>query len=166
MTLRAKMVITQVCHISNCKLSVQSKLGAQWSAQLGYSNIHRLFVQCPIYNGTGLIWSKMWKKLSFFWVEKCLFYWVSTLLHFRWEPENESKQFKKQKHWYLIHTWSDKGFKGTVVNWAFWINFSTENNPSSLPHYNYSALHHTKNWIDTTYRPLEHDLYITINKSI
>ena len=24
--------------------------------------------------------------------------------------------FKKQKHWYLINTWSDKAFKGTVVN--------------------------------------------------
>ena len=23
---------------------------------------------------------------------------------------------KKQNHWYLIHTWSDRAFKGTVVN--------------------------------------------------
>ena len=26
---------------------------------------------------------------------------------------------KKQKHWYLIHTWSDKASKGIVVNLAF-----------------------------------------------
>ena len=26
--------------------------------------------------------------------------------------------FPNYKHWYLIHTLSDKAFKGTVVNWA------------------------------------------------
>ena len=24
--------------------------------------------------------------------------------------------FQKDKQWYIIHTWTDKGFKGTVVN--------------------------------------------------
>ena len=27
-----------------------------------------------------------------------------------------SVSLKEQKDWYLIHTWSDKAFKGTVVN--------------------------------------------------
>ena len=31
---------------------------------------------------------------------------------------NENKQFKQKKHWYLIHAWSDKAFKATVVNRA------------------------------------------------
>jgi len=26
------------------------------------------------------------------------------------------KQFRETKHWYLIHSWSDKAFKDTVVN--------------------------------------------------
>ena len=30
----------------------------------------------------------------------------------------ENKKFKKQKHGYLIYTWSDKAFKGTIVNQA------------------------------------------------
>ena len=28
------------------------------------------------------------------------------------------KSLKKQKHWYIIYTWADKAFKGTVVNWV------------------------------------------------
>ena len=39
--------------------------------------------------------------------------------HFRREPANENKQFKElKKHEYLVHTWSDKALKGTVVNRA------------------------------------------------
>ena len=33
-------------------------------------------------------------------------------------PQMNINTLKKQKHEYLIHTWSDKGFKGTVVNRA------------------------------------------------
>jgi len=76
-------------------------------------------------NGTleTLIWFKVWKILSFFWLEKCFFLWVSPLLvlskkgatHFRRETANEINSLKKQKHWYLIHTWSDKALKDTVV---------------------------------------------------
>ena len=32
---------TQVCRFSNCKLTVQSKLGLQRLTQLGYLNVHR-----------------------------------------------------------------------------------------------------------------------------
>ena len=39
----------------------------------------------------------------------------------------------KQKHGYLIHTWSDKALKGTVVNWAFFLLHG-----GSLKHYTYS----------------------------
>ena len=34
----------QVCHFSNCKFGVQSKLGPQRFVQIGYLNIHRLCV--------------------------------------------------------------------------------------------------------------------------
>ena len=34
------------------------------------------------------------------------------------EPTNENKQFKKIKHEYLIFTWSDKAFNGTVLHWG------------------------------------------------
>ena len=30
----------------------------------------------------------------------------------------ENEQIKKEKQWYLIHTWSDKAFKDIVVNRA------------------------------------------------
>ena len=38
---------TKVCRFSNCKLVVQSELGPQWLAQLGYSNLHWLCVTRP-----------------------------------------------------------------------------------------------------------------------
>ena len=39
------------------------------------------------------------------------------MCHYCKETAYEIKIFKKkQKHWYLIHTWSDKAFKGTVLN--------------------------------------------------
>ena len=31
-------------------------------------------------------------------------------------PQKKKNIFKKQKYWYITHTWSDKAFKGTVVN--------------------------------------------------
>ncbi len=38
-------------------------------------------MQSLIYNGTieTLIWSKMWRITSFFWLKKCLFLWISPL---------------------------------------------------------------------------------------
>ena len=33
-------------------------------------------------------------------------------------PELNKNSFQNYKHWYLIHTWSDKAFKSTVVNRA------------------------------------------------
>ena len=80
--------------------------------------------RCLLYNDNlkTLIWSKNWNKPSIFWFEMCLFLWISPLLliykeyasHFRREIPNE----KEQKHWNLINPWSDKLFKGTVVNQA------------------------------------------------
>ena len=63
----------------------------------------------------------------FVFLTQCLFLWVSLCSivvlinkecasHFRREPTNEINSLKKQKHWYLIHTWSEKAVKGTVVN--------------------------------------------------
>ena len=44
-------------------------------------------------------------------------------IHFCREIANQKKNsLNKQKHGYLIHTWSDKAFKaGTVVNRATWV---------------------------------------------
>ena len=39
--------------------------------------------------------------------------------HFCWETANENKHFKKHKNRNLIHTWSDKAFKDTVLNRVF-----------------------------------------------
>ena len=56
----------------------------------------------------------MWKIPSFFWLEKCLFLWVSPLLLIsNTQVSLAEKPQMKQKHWYLISTWSDKAFKGT-----------------------------------------------------
>ena len=38
--------------------------------------------------------------------------------HFPKEPQIKINNVKKQKHGYLIHTWSDKAFEGSVVNRA------------------------------------------------
>ena len=84
--------------------------------------------QSLIYNGTleTLIWSKMWKIPSMFWLEKCLFLWGSTLLllnnkyatHFHRENATENKHFIE------IHilSLSEKAVKGTVVNRALTID--------------------------------------------
>ena len=34
------------------------------------------------------------------------------------KPQLKINNLKKKKHWYLIHTWSDKSFDGTIVNGA------------------------------------------------
>ena len=64
-----------------------------------------------------LFWKKCWRYRCFHQIfppllsvrKKCA-------SHFLRETAIENKQ--KPKHGYLIHTWSDKAFKGTVVNQA------------------------------------------------
>ena len=51
--------------------------------------------------------------MSFFWLKKWLFQWVSPLLLFNKKCANS---FMNQKHFCLIYPWSDKAFQGTVVN--------------------------------------------------
>ena len=48
---------TQVFRFSNCKSAVQSKLGPQRLAQLGYSNVHRLYVKMEIQSNTKVLTS-------------------------------------------------------------------------------------------------------------
>ena len=81
--------------------------------------------QCPTYNSTvkTLIWSKMLRITSFFSLEKCCFSKTPLFLRnknaevtFPEKPQTKKNSLKKQKHGYLFHTWSDKAFKGTVVN--------------------------------------------------
>ena len=71
--------------------------------------------QCPIYNGTleTLIWLKMWKISSFFWLEKCLILINSPFCR---ETANENKQFEERKLEYPIHTCSNEAFESTFVN--------------------------------------------------
>ena len=57
-----------------------------------------------------------------FWhcLDKCLILIISTLLHISARNEGKSQMkmnsLKKQKHGYLNHTWSEKAFKGSLVN--------------------------------------------------
>ena len=75
------------------------------------------FMQCPICNGIleDLIWPKIWKIPPVFCIRSC-----KQALRKLLSQRNENKQFKQKKHWYLIHAWSDKAFKDTVVNRALW----------------------------------------------
>ena len=43
---------------------------------------------------------------------------------FEEKPQLKSINFQNCKHWYLIHTWSDNAFKGSVVNRA--LTFETK----------------------------------------
>ena len=65
----------------------------------------------------------MWKKPSFFWIEK----WVTPLIlltkkcaivTFAEKLQIKIANLNKQKHEYLIHKLSEKGFKGIGVNQA------------------------------------------------
>ena len=82
-------------------------------------------LQGPIYNGT--LETFTWTKVlpSCFRLEKCLFLCVYLLfLHcfiaqvtfVEKQKMKKKNSLKKQKYWCLIHAWSDKGFKGTVLN--------------------------------------------------
>ena len=56
------------------------------------------------------------ESISVYFCESLYCLWAS---HFRRKTANKNKQnLKKQKHWVLIHTWSNKAFEGTVVNRA------------------------------------------------
>ena len=48
---------TQVFRFRNCKSAVQSKLGPPRLAQLGYSNVHRLYVKMEIQSNTKVLTS-------------------------------------------------------------------------------------------------------------
>ena len=64
----------------------------------------------------------MLKILSFFLLEKCmapgLLKTKNAQVEFEKKPLKKINSLKKQNQWYLIHTWSDNAFKGTVVNRA------------------------------------------------
>ena len=88
-----------------------------WSRNIKWPSIQRW--KCLIWNGnleTLKLWNiyllKFWKLPSVFWFEKCLLLWVT----FTEKPQMKINSLKKQQHWYLFHTWSDKAFQGTVVN--------------------------------------------------
>ena len=75
-----------------------------------------------------LIWSKMWKILSFSRLEKChysdYFSIVSGKQEMRKSHLQEKQQLKinslkKSKQGYIIQTWSDIALKGTIVNRTF-----------------------------------------------
>ena len=81
--------------------------------------------QCPIHNGTleTFIWYIIWEILSFFKIWKCLFviipiYFPAVEMRIVEKPQLKVNSFQNCKHWYLVHTWSDKAFKGTVGNRA------------------------------------------------
>ena len=73
---------------------------------------------CPIYNGfpENFIWSIMWKIASIFHGLE-VFQSDLTSLCFSAVETCHSLLLKDYNHWwYLIHTWSDKAFRGTFVN--------------------------------------------------
>jgi len=70
-----------------------------------------------------LIWSNMIP--SSLWRKKCLFLWISLLflkskkcptVTFAEKPQMKIINLMEQKPAYLVHTWSDNAFKGTLVN--------------------------------------------------
>ena len=66
--------------------------------------------QCPIHKSTlkNVIWPLMWNILYFSTLN-----WLILIIS---KFFIENNQFSRLKHWYIIHTWSDKALKGTVVN--------------------------------------------------
>ena len=93
------------------KFSVSSTLHAKMAMPDLLQCTHEIFIL-----------SKMWKTPAFFWLKMC---WSSPLFliskkcasHFCREPANNNS-LKKQTHNYLIHTWTDNAFKGSIVNRA------------------------------------------------
>ena len=76
-----------------------------------------------IYNGIleTFIWLKIWKILSFFWFEKCIFLWISPLLHinkecashFRREPANKNIRLIKDTKTLLSNSYlTRQSFQG------------------------------------------------------
>ena len=67
-----------------------------------------------------LIWPRLWKITSFFWLEKCWFLWVSSLLMLNKKCARYSLKKPKKKNLIsiFINTWPNKSFEGTVVNRA------------------------------------------------
>ena len=80
--------------------------------------------QCPIYNGT--LQTLIFKILSLHELKSryfcefphCFLSARSAQVTFFEKPKMKINSWKEQKHAYLIYTWSDMDFKGTVVNRA------------------------------------------------
>ena len=75
----------------------------------------------PCKDGNALevkIWSKMWKILSFFLLEKYFFLIIYQMLLITKKCSSQCNFHREKNHEYLINTWSDKAFDGKVVNRA------------------------------------------------
>ena len=62
-------------------------------------------------------------KRNFKWPSMCFFFCFDKWIILKTSPLNSHRQEKKQKNslnkqkpWYIIHTWSNKAIKATVVN--------------------------------------------------
>ena len=85
-------------------------------------------LQCPIYKLQRYPWNlyiiKYVEETLIFLTLKSV-YFCEFLRYFFWtrnvevtfteEPQIKINSLKKQKNWILIHTWTEKAFKGTVV---------------------------------------------------
>ena len=78
--------------------------------------------QCQIHNA---IWSKMWKitvvflsRISVYYCKFLRRFSLSRIAQISFEEKLLINHLNKQKHGYLINTWSDKLFKGTFVKQA------------------------------------------------
>ena len=60
----------------------------------------------------------MWKKPSFFWLEIFCSLSFSIVFLLKRKPQMKMTRLKRHTHWYLIYTWADKDFNGTIVNRA------------------------------------------------
>ena len=72
-----------------------------------------------------LFFSNFFAKFSYYFFAKFrIFSWnfriifFAKILHFTEKPQMKINSLRKQKHWCIVHTRSDKAFKGTVVNQA------------------------------------------------
>ena len=110
--------ITLLCRFSNCKLAVQSKVGLERLAQLGYSNVHWLGViyQLRIYNFNfteNIVFPCTQIRLTnrsnkninvFFFLNKIISYNLNLFLDIKFKHKNKICENKKlsfcQKLWF------------------------------------------------------------------
>ena len=99
-----------ICHIWTSNMWFRDRVNFMWSFMKRWL--------CPIYNGfpENFIWSIIWKIASIFHGLE-VFQSDLTSLCFSAVEICQSLLLKDYNHWwYLIHTWSDKAFRGTFVN--------------------------------------------------